>query len=160
MPGALARATIPSFARSIAFPEMHMAHRTVAAILILIATIMLALPAGARQKSVAPTWWSAPRRGGFTPPRRGKLAATGADSPARAPLQVSATTAASSDREPPNAKRPINQIQVFALLAGQLHCLGTTEEPQSVWDAKPRRATRFSMLWHGGTMQHRDAIAR
>ena len=35
-------------------------------------------------------------------------------------LTVSATTAISSYPEPANAKKPINQIQIFALLAGQV----------------------------------------
>jgi len=61
--------TIPSTHDSCS-SEGLMAHRTVAATLILIATIILALPAGARQKSVAPTFRACPECRLHDPPAR------------------------------------------------------------------------------------------
>jgi hypothetical protein len=44
-------------------------------------------------------------------------------SPAHAALKGGATGAASSGPEPASAKKPISQIQVFALLAGRFKCI-------------------------------------
>jgi hypothetical protein len=151
--------------------------------------LIFAPPIWAQQKPVAPTFRACPecnegsahRSGGFTPPWRGKLAATGADSPARDAMMLAmpaeaqqnpkaftrdqvqamvrdglgdetgakaieqrgidfapteefiqnlkaaganeaflAALRAAKHPEPANAKKPVNQIQVFAVLAGQV----------------------------------------
>ena len=90
---------------------MALRFRKTLTFLILATALVFALPAGAQQKNIAPglsparayVAASLPRHGGVKPPLR------------QADLKVSATTAAS---EPASAKKPLNQVQVFALLAG------------------------------------------
>ena len=73
--------------------------------------------------------WSHEKRSGHAcRPARGEgrsadleIGTGGGDTPPQnADLKVSATKAASSEAAPPDAQKPINQIQVFALLAGQV----------------------------------------
>jgi len=79
-----------------------MGFRKTLTFLILATALVFALHAWAQQKNIAP---------GLSP--AGNVAPTLRS--AHADLKVSATTAAS---EPGSAKKPLNQVQVFALLAG------------------------------------------
>jgi hypothetical protein len=83
--------------------------------LILATAMVNALPAGAHKKNVAPTLRSAQKRATGILPVKGH-GQDGHGTSMNAALRSGATTAG----PPASAQKPINQVQVFALLVGQV----------------------------------------
>ncbi len=86
--------------------------RPAVAVLVLVNAMISAPPIRAQQKPVAP---------GFGPARADVAASLPRHGGVKPPLRDAAIKGGATTPDPPaNAKKPINQVQVFALLAGQV----------------------------------------